>query len=317
MPIFIIVLFLLTSSVHAQKVLIYDEQKGIIFVDKDSDPPKKKEPKKTVIKAVKKKISRPDTSKKLTRAKGPNEIHANRKKDPPGLYFKSGLEYYKNKDFNNALKNFQHAVDQKIKPEYLLWIGKTYRRLNKKVPLFSTMEQILKDYPDSDVADDALFEMAFYYQKNSYYELSTEKYKQLIEQYPFGLSYSNGEEFLDIARDQMRMMRGEMISSLKILGIKGETLSDTYKKFQKLNNIKITGTGTPETVIAIKAQFSKKIKKDDETAASVKRQQKSIKLALIICVILLINTLVIIIVRVKVSQNRKQLVLIKEMITDM
>lgn len=316
MSTFIFIILVLSACVHAEKVLIYDEEKGIIFVEKeDAVAPKSK--KKEITKKEGKESIQPRMKKTLSKARGPEDIHIHRKKDPPDLYLKSGLEYYKNKDYKNALKNFKYASDRDIKPEYLLWIGKTYRQLDKQVQMFTIMERIRKDYPESDVADDALFEMAFYYQKNDNYQKAIEKYAQLAEQYPFGLSFSNGEEFLEVSRKQQRMMRGEMISTLKLLRIKGKTLFDAYKEFQKKHGLKITGEGNPETVKAIKVKYNEMLREDEDIAASTERLKESVRWAFILGILLLVNIIVIIAARVKVAQNRNQLSLLKDMLSDL
>jgi tetratricopeptide (TPR) repeat protein len=253
----------------------------------------------------------------LTTAKGPGDIHLRREKDPPELYFKSGLEYYKNHDFENALKNFKFASEKDIKPEYLLWIGKTYRQLDRQVQMFTIMERILKDYSESEVADDALFEMAFYYQKSDNYHKSIEKYRQLTEQYPYGLSYSNREEFMEVARKQLRMMRGEMISTLKLLGFEGETLSDAYKMFQKANNLEVTGEGDVITIKAIKEAYRNKLHEEERHAASISQLKRSVKWAAVFGAVLLINFVIMIIIRAKVVRNRKHLALLKETLSSL
>ena len=320
MPVFILMLFVFLGYVHAEKILIYDEEKGIIQIEKDSLLSGKQEKKDKVTEKVTKdkgKIPLPALQRGLTTAKGPGDIHVRREKDPPDLYFKSALEYYKNNDFENALKNFKYASEKDVKPEYLLWIGKTYRQLDRQVQMFSIMERILNDYPDSDVADDALFEMAFYYQKGDNYQKSTEKYKKLIEQYPFGLSYSSREEFMEVARKQLRMMRGEMISTLKLLGFEGETLSDAYKMFQKANNLEVTGEGDVITVKAVKEVYRNKLHEEEMHAASISQLKQSVKWAAILGAVVLINFIVMIVARVKVVRNRKNLTLLKETLSSL
>ena len=313
MQLFIAIILVFCGALHAEKILIYDEEKGIIQIEKDSLLSiKQKRKKKVVADKRKDKVALPTAERRLAPAKGPGDIHADRKKDPPELYFRSGLEYYKNHDFDNALKNFKYASEKDIKPEYLLWIGKTYRQLDKQVQMFTIMERILKDYPESDVADDALFEMAFYYQKSDNYQKSIEKYKQLIEQYPFGLSYTSRDEFMEVARKQLRMMRGEMISTLKILGFEGETLSDAYQKFQKANNLEVTGEGDVITVKAIKEAYVNKIIEEERHATSLSQLKQSIKWATIFGVVLCLNLIIIIIARAKIIRNRKQLNIFKE-----
>lgn len=316
MPAFILIIFVLLSCLHAEKILIYDEEKGIIQIEKDSLLSRKQK-KKEKVKKDKGKVPLSVLQRKLTSAKGPGDIHVKREKDPPELYFKSALEYYKNHDFENALKNFKYASDKDVKPEYLLWIGKTYRQLDKQVQMFTIMERILKGYPDSDVADDALFEMAFYYQKSDNYRKASEKYKQLIEQYPFGLSYSSRKEFMDVARKQLRMMRGEMISTLKLLGFKGDELPDAYTKFQKANNLEVTGEGDVITVKAIKEAYKNKLIEEEKRAASMNQLKQSIKWAIVFGGILFINFIIMIFARIRVVRNRKNLTLLKETLSSL
>jgi len=301
----VLILFL---SIYAEKTLVYDEEKGIIFLEKDAYKPKKEE---------KKDIDAKKQDVKTIQNRGSTDIHLHREKDPPELYFKSGLEYYKNEDYKNALKNFKYASDREIKPKYLLWIGKTYRQLDKSIQFFSVLERIVKDYPESDVADDALFEMAFYYQKTDDYRMAIQIYKQLTEQYPFGTSFSNREEFLDVSRREIRRMRGEMISSLKLLGIQGETLSDAYKIFQKANSLKVTGEGDSQTVKAIKAKYNEKLMEDKMAADLTKRFKKSIQFAGILFVIFVVCCTIHLNMLLKVIQNRKQLSLLNEMLSDL
>lgn len=316
MPAVILIIFVLFSCLHAEKILIYDEEKGIIQIEKDSLLSRKQK-KKGKVKKDKGKVPISALQRKLTPAKGPGDIHVKREKDPPELYFKSALEYYKNHDFENALKNFKYASDKDVKPEYLLWIGKTYRQLDKQVQMFTIMERILKGYPDSDVADDALFEMAFYYQKSDNYRKAAEKYKQLIEQYPFGLSYSSRKEFMEVARKQLRMMRGEMISTLKLLGFEGDELPDAYTKFQKANSMEVTGEGDVITVKAIKEAYKNKHIEEEKRAASMNQLKQSIKWAIVFGGILFINFIIMIFTRIRVVRNRKNLSLLKETLSSL
>jgi tetratricopeptide (TPR) repeat protein len=306
----------------AERILVYDEEKGIIFVDKDSltlakqkgreKPPVAEKPASPAAPREQK----PDPQK-LTRAKSPADIHQNRSKDPPEFYFKSGLEYYKNDDFENALKNFAFAVDQDIKPEYLLWMGKTYRQIDKPAQMFRIMERILKDHPESPVADDALFEIAFFYQKSDDYEKATETYKQLIEQYPFGVSFSNGDEFLDIARQQMRSMRGEMVTALKVLGIEGDDLSDSYLQFQKDHTLPLTGRGDKETVAAIKKFYQEKLANDETQQESQMLIRKSGVWVLASVAVFVLNCVAVATIRVKISQNLRQIELLRGLVADL
>jgi len=304
----------ISANSYADKILVYDEEKGIVLVDKDSliliKEKKKTEP------VVEEKVVVKPREPAMASAKGVGDIHAHRKKDPPGLYFKSALDYYKDGDYENALKNFKYVAELDLKPEYLLWIGKTYRQLDKTDQMFSTMERVLADYDESDVADDALFEIAFYYQRIGDYEQATGKYKQLIEQYPFGLSYSNREEFLEVARTQLRTMRGEMVSTLRLLGIEEEELSDAYTQFQKTNNLKVTGLGDAATIRAIKEAYKNKVAEEELKAASARKFRQGVKWTLIAGVIFVLNLAFAAFTRMKIIQNRKHVFVLHDMLSE-
>lgn len=306
--------FLFADLTFGEKVLVYDEERGIVFIDKNNKSNVKKKTKKSNIKNIR---PQPTILKKTVKPKHPDDIHINRKKDPPELYFESGQKYYKNKDFDNALKNFKFAAGRQVKPKYLLWIGKVYRQTNKKTQMLSIFKRILDDYPDSDVADDALFEIAFYYQVNNNYENATKLYGKLAEQYPFGLSFSNGEEFLEASRTQQRAMRGEIASALKYLGINGETLPETYSNFQKQHKLKITGTGTFQTISLIKKLYKNQVLLNEKKEESNKRIQDSIKWLYLLGFVIFIGFITVLSAQFKLKQNRNQLVLMKEMLSDL
>jgi tetratricopeptide (TPR) repeat protein len=154
----------------AERVLMYDEERGIVFVDKNEQDQQKQKPRQEHV--------APMLPRQAPSAQKKGDIHVGRKKDPPDLYFKSGLQYFRNGDYLAALKNFTYARAADPQPQYFLWMGKTYRQLEQYDKMMSIMQEILKRYPESDVADDALFEIAFYYQKNDDYDRATEKYAE-------------------------------------------------------------------------------------------------------------------------------------------
>ena len=210
----------------------------------------------------------------LSRRKNSNDIHSGRKKDPPELYFKSGLEYFKNHDFNNAYKNFTYADSVDPQPRYMLWKGKALRQLDRDDQMLFTMQQIIKHYGDSDVADDALLEIALYYQSNDDYEKASQFYTRLIEQYPFGVSFSTGEELREVAGEQRRLMRAEIINLLSFLGYSGDDLNSSYSKFQKANKLEITGTGNSQTIKAIRRMHNVRIEKDEQKVLNAKEAER-------------------------------------------
>ena len=251
----LLVSLLLLSSVtgvlFAEKELMYDPEKGIIFVEKGTVTPSQKKA-AGVEPSDETRSTSTRQRPRQNQARSSSDLHIGRKKDPPELYFKSGLEYYKNGDFNNALKNFTFADSVRHRPEYRLWIGKTLRSLGRVDEMLKTMFMIIKNEPDCDVADDALFELGLHYKATDDYDKATQLFSQLIEQYPFGLAYPTGDELREIAREQRRLMRAEMINILTILGYKGEDLPSSYRKFQKANDLPVTERGDRQTILAIK-----------------------------------------------------------------
>lgn len=270
----LVVLLLLSGAIrsYAEKELIYDPEKGIIFVEKGSAPATTPTSGRSTNRTASS-SKKPATTQRKTaarRGKSSNDIHVGRHKDPPKLYFKSGLEYFKNSDFVNALKNFSYADSVAPKPEYTLWIGKTLRQLDRSGEMLKTMFDIIKNQPDSDVADDALFEIALYYQAQNDYEKASQLFTRMIEQYPFGLSYPSGEELRELARNERRRMRAEMINILTTIGFIGEDLPASYLIFQKAFQLPFSSVGDQVTINAIKEQhrlyLEKEQKKlDDET----------------------------------------------------
>ncbi|MDD5676240.1 MAG: hypothetical protein PHC61_18855, partial [Chitinivibrionales bacterium] len=151
------------------------------------------------------------------------------------------------------------------------------------------MKQILAIFPQSDVADDALFEIAFYYQTIDDYQKATELYTQLAEQYPFGESYSNHEPFIDIVKEQKRLMHADALSMLKVLGFTGDNLQDLYNAFQKQNNLNVTGDGDRPTVTLIKAQYKSFLDNETRKAARAQRFKRYRTAAFIVGSLVLCN----------------------------
>jgi tetratricopeptide (TPR) repeat protein len=314
----ICILFLIIAfQVKADKELIYDENKGIIFVDKDkpaqkNSPAIEKKAQEQPMVHIKKAPVKKSPKQQATREEVASELIADREKDPPEVYFQSALTYYKNNDFENALKNFTYAADHNLKPEYLLWMGKTFRQLNKPEQLVFTMERILKEFPDSDIADDALFELAFHYQTSDNYEKAIAKYTQLTEQYPFGVSYTNGQPFLELARKQIHLMRGEMMGALGSLGIETKTVPEAYAQFQTAQHLAVSGEGNPETVKAIKKLYLQKLAEAEKKKVLENKIQKSTIVVFIAGVLILANLISLLVVWLKNNELKQRIHLLRD-----
>lgn len=303
------------SSSFSEKVLIYDEEKGIIFVEKNGPPQAAPQKKESLLKSP---VVQPEKSHGLSEGKNIDaSIQKGRRKDPPEVYFESGLQYFKNRNYDDALRNFTHADSLDPQPKYVLWMGKTLRQMGKFDRQLFMMNRIITTYPESDVADDALFEIAFAYQANDDYEQAVKMYTRLAEQYPFGTSFSNGENFRDIAHKQVQTMRAEMISSLKILGFKGDDEESLYSAFQKEKGLHITGTGTVATVKTIKAAYGKFLEMEANKARSQERVGKYRSWALVLCGMLGTNALILIVLQRKIMERRRYLATLFQALSDL
>ncbi len=248
------------------KIMIYDEERGVIFVDK---------------KEIGKKTVKPVTDVK-PRASAPvqghgskTDLHIGRKKDPPDVYFKSGLEFFRDGDYEAAQKNFLYADSVKPQSQYKLWVGKTYRQLSDPQKMMSIMNAILAKDPQSDVADDALFEIAFYYHTSDDYQNALDSYTQLAEQYPFGQSFSNGMSFLAVAKDQRGRIKSELLSLLSVQGYSGEDLVGNVRSFQKANGLEATGEPDRATMAKIREKYQQVLQYQQKLARRNQQLEKN------------------------------------------
>jgi tetratricopeptide (TPR) repeat protein len=260
-----------SSRVFAEKTLMYDEEKGIIFVDKDQKQAKQETSEKSFVK------KNPSQGQIPASKNVDNGLIRGKKKDPAAMYFESGLQYFKAGNYDDALRQFIHADSIDPQPVYDLWIGKTYRQLGKGDQVLFIMKRILTTYPDSAVAADALFEIGFYCQTSDDYAGAAATYTRLSEQYPFAKSYSNGEEFREVAKRLKQMMRSEMISTLKILGYQGDEPEDLVRNFQKSKGFQVTGAPDRKTVTAVKQEYREYQKNEAKKAAARTRAARYMK----------------------------------------
>jgi TolA-binding protein len=248
------------GAAFSQNELRYDPEKGIMLVDK-KDTGKSGPQAKPLVSFDKQAVTGSVPQLPVT-ARDSTDLHVGRKKDPPALYFNSGLEYFKNADFTHALQNFRYADSVDPKPLYRLWVGRCHRQLKDPAKMVATMEGIVKDHPDCDVAADALFEIAIYYQTTDDYEAASRQLTKLLEQYPFGESYSTGEKFIDIARDRRTRMRAELSNDLAALGYTNEDIAANFLAFQKDHSLKESGVPDLPTVLGIKNAYKKLVDRD-------------------------------------------------------
>ncbi len=296
---------------------MYDEEKGIILSsERNKEAPSEKE----------KPLPRDKTAHKTTRDNSrphgltrgtPETIHADREKDGPGLYHQSGLRYFENNDFSNALKNFEQAHRLSPMPEYLLWIGKSHRRLGDTRGFLSAMTTIIKKYPDGGIADDALFELAYYRQEQNDYHNASRLYARLAEQYPFGVSVSNGIEYLETTRERRRTMRAEMVTALKYLGYSGSSLEVLLKSFQADNGFESTGNPDPATVTAVKKQYAAKFRSAGEDARMKRQTERALKWGIPLGILMIFNLGIVIAARINIGRRMKTVAELNDVLTDL
>jgi len=305
----IIVFTMFVVTTLAEKVLIYDEERGIMYVEKDS------------LNAIEKRAAPnrqskpPESSRKV--AKHPADIHRNRPKDPPELYFNSGLEYFKNKDYRNALKNFTFADSAGHKPQYKLWVGKSLRQLGQYQEMLEVMQSILDDNAESDIADDALFEIAMFHQKTNDYARAIELYTKLAEQYPFGRSFSNGDEFLEISGEQRKYMRAEQANLLSILGYSGDNLEARLLAFQNDHQMPQTGVGNRETIQKLKQLHQEHVTKEALREKREKQKKYIVQWSTVTGAAGIFNLIVMIVVQFRARSKKRYIAILSQTLADL
>ncbi|HEX3019932.1 MAG TPA: tetratricopeptide repeat protein [Chitinispirillaceae bacterium] len=292
------------SFLHAEKVLVYDPVKGIIFVDKKDGEMQKKNIHSSAISPKSAKSSRTD-------------IHIGRKKDPPELYFKSGLEYFQNGDYKNALKNFCYTDSVDPNPQSMLWKAKTYRQMGDFDKMLFIMQQIIENYPESDVADDALFELALHYQKTDDYHRAVLLYARLTEQYPFGLLFSTGEELREIAREQRKLMRAELVNLLSILGYTGGDVTNSLRSFQKTNDLEVSGNADQKTVQLIRTRHTEFLHNEEKQLQEQKNLEKFKVIFMIASGLSLLSLLLIILMQSRIHTKKQHICELRKILSDL
>jgi tetratricopeptide (TPR) repeat protein len=305
-------------TAYSEKVLMYDEEKGIIFIDKDEAQSRQQKPAATAEATEKPAVKRSMPQGKIPTSRNvDNGFIKGKKKDPSGVYFESGLQYFKAGNFDDALRQFIHADSIDPQPVYSLWIGKTYRQLGKGDQVLFIMKRILDTYPDSAVAADALFEIGFYYQTSDDYARAAATYTQLTEQYPFAKSYSNGEEFREVAKRLKQMMRSEMISTLKVIGYEGDEPEDLVRNFQKAQGLAVTGVEDQKTVRSVKLEYRQYQKSEAKKAAARARAGRYMKWSAVLSGVCLLCLAAMIAARMSAASRKKHVLALSQSVSDL
>ncbi len=273
--------------------LIYDEEKGIIFQESE-----KREKKKSRSSQAAQRPPQMPSKPKF-------DLHMDRKSDPPDEYFVSGLKYFNDSNYTAALKNFSHAASMNNKAKYQLWIGKTHRALGNDTTMIEIMHTIIKKWPDAEVADDALFELAYYYQQEDAFARAQKLYTRLVEEYPFGRSFSNNQRYREFAEKQITHMHGKTAAMLHGLGYDtSRTLTEMIKAAQKDMGLAQDGRLTRETITGLAARYVQKLKKEkaQKESAGSPTDRRYLVLSLIAAAVFMMLMLQLLILRKKAQR---------------
>jgi len=141
------------------------------------------------------------------------------------------------------------------------------KKFNKMESVF---KKIIDDYPRHNVADDALFYLAIYAQKNNDYKTAINRHRDVVELYPNGVSVIGKFNFRDEAKKQLRAMKIDILSRLRLLDYTGNSALTLLKEFQSDNRLPVTGKADKKTIgLLIKKsdllekKIAKKLKKSD------------------------------------------------------
>jgi tetratricopeptide (TPR) repeat protein len=228
---------LLFSGALAKKALVFDENQGIIWVEegqkskKGFKPPKLHAESTTVVKKVR--------------------VRRRIKTVKPGEYLATGMKFYSSGDYPEAIKYFEKAWDKEQNPLYYFWIGACHRKMGEILFAASIFREIVEQYPKSGVADDALFYLAVQAQKNHNYQRAHEYYKNVVELHPEGTSEVGNFTFREEAKNQLRAMKIDIISRLKILKYSESNAMEMLKEFQEKCKLPVTGRPDRKTVLVL------------------------------------------------------------------
>ena len=306
-----------SSLAIAQGELKYDPDKGFMIVDEKDGTGRTARPLLPSEQPGRKNVAVPAPAPAAPQARNANDLQVGRKKDPPTLYFLSGQEYYKNGDFTHALQNFNYADSVSPNPVYQLWVGKAYRSLGQPEKMLAVMDAIVKKHPESDVADDALLEMAVYHQNSDDYEAAARLYEQIAEQYPFGVSYTTGENLIDVVREQRKQLNAQLNTMLAKMGFTNDDVSVNLAGFQKSNHLTETGLADKATVQLIKKTYAGRLERDKKLEQDAMLARQNMHFALIAGGVGTLNILIALVVLFQTRSRARQLALLGETMSDL
>jgi len=104
---------------------------------------------------------------------------------------RTGDYYFLNSDYSRAGQHYQEAYDMKLyEPDYSLYQIAFCQGLRQdQQGKINSLERLQEGFPDSDYADDALFELGRARERLGRYAEATESYNEIISKYSTGIYY--------------------------------------------------------------------------------------------------------------------------------
>ncbi len=225
------------SAAWAQKVLVFDEERGIRLVDKAEAgkhaPPRPKEA-----------APRQDNLR-ISEAKG---------KSAPQLA-KVGTDFYEAGNYEEAAWFFQQAYGVSRDAEDLLWKARSLRMAGQEAESMEEFGRVLERHPKSDVADDACFYIASHYRLKGDHDQARKWFDRLLTDFDKAVSLSGGVNFQREASVQLSAMRSEVSDMLSQLGHNAFDQSAGISEFQRNAGFPVTGRADSATVAGLTAAF--------------------------------------------------------------
>jgi len=278
-----VVFLIIAYPASAKKVLQFDEKQGIIWVEDG----KKSAPDKA--------FEAPDLKKKKVIIEEKTvkvREHVKTKAMTAEDYRDAGNKFYFNNDYTEALKYFSKAWELKSDAVDYFWMGACYRKMEKTPEMTKIFNDLMEKYPKSEVADDALFYLAVNAQKENDYQVAYDRYKEVVEFYPDGMSMIGKFNFREEAKKQLRAMKIDILSRLKLLGYSDNNAPELLKEFQTDHDLDPSGKPEKKTVeLLMKLSDAKENNLKDRVSASESQTSGRAIYYGILCFMLLFNIL--------------------------
>ena len=218
----------------SDKVLIFDEDQGIIWVEKGEE--------KTFRKKSKPKIPTLSQREKYL-------LQYNHEK-----MYETGVKFFKDNNFEEALYYFNSLYQKTKNPLALFWSGRCYWNMNDKASAEKRFQSILKKHTQSEVADDACFFLGISQRLKGDYHGADEYFQRLLTDFPATTALSGKLDYVKAASEQVGQMRREISHLLGIIGIDSSLPEEGLAKYQSLINLPPTGKADSITTANLRSQ---------------------------------------------------------------